>query len=341
MSNTIERALEKQRKLAEEELAAAARKISETKTAEPTQPLQPSSLRNQNQPLENTTAQQHSAEPKKAAPVTQDNPNQRIKATRSNGETEKHTSKPTDAPEHDGIDITIDTEQLDRDGMVAPTEKFTKIKEQYRYIKRPLLNNAFGDNASLLKHPNLVLVSSSYPGEGKTFTAINLAISMVLEQDRTVLLVDADVINPTLSSRFSSRDKQGLLDYLKGDTNVQDIILNTNIPNFKIITAGKSSHHSNEMIASDKMKQLMSELSERYPDRVVIFDTAPLLGASETHVLSQMVGQAVIVVEEERTTHSQLERALSMLNPDLAVGLVLNKSKSRRRDYYGYYYAQK
>ncbi len=328
MSNTIERALEKQRRLAEEDQSTATGQLHGAKASEANSPLHTPPI------LDSKTYSKTNSK-------TYSKTGARNPVLTAANSTQSEPQAATGAPDHDSIDIIIDSDQLERDGMVAPTEKFAKIKEQYRYIKRPLLNNAFGENASLLKHPNLVMVSSSYPSEGKTFTAINLAISMVLEQDRTVLLVDADVINPTLSTRFTSQDKQGLLDYLKGNANVQDIILNTNIPNFKIITAGKRSHHSNEMIASDKMKQLMGELSTRYPDRIVIFDTAPLLGASETHVLSQMVGQAVIVVEEERTTHSQLERALSMLNPDLAVGLVLNKSKSRRRDYYGYYYSQK
>ena len=184
------------------------------------------------------------------------------------------------------------------------------------------------------------MVSSSFSGEGKTYTTVNLAISMALEEDRQVLLIDADVIKPHICERLGIEEgKVGLMDYLTGHAEVQDIICNTNIPNLKLITAGRRHHHSNELIASEKMKRFMDELSARYPDRIVIFDTSPLLGASETNVLAQMTGQAVIVVEEERTTHAQLQSALSLLDPNMAIGLVLNKSKSRRREYYGYYYA--
>ncbi len=237
------------------------------------------------------------------------------------------------------LSVNIDIQRLEALGMVTPTENFTQIKEEYRYIKRPLLNNAFGPGASTLNQPNLVMVSSSFSGEGKTFTTVNLAISMTLEEDRKVLLVDADVIKPHVCERLGIPEQAGLMDYLTGKAEVSDIILNTNIPNLKLITAGRRHHHSNEMIASDKMKLFMKELSVRYPDRIVIFDTSPLLGASETNVLAQMTGQAVVVVEEERTTHPQLQQALSLLDPNMAVGLVLNKSNSRRREYYGYYYA--
>ncbi|WP_421864199.1 XrtA-associated tyrosine autokinase [Motiliproteus sp.] len=236
--------------------------------------------------------------------------------------------------------VEIDIERLESLGMVTPNESFTHIKEEYRYIKRPLLNNAFGAGAATLTRPNLVLVSSSFSGEGKTYTTVNLAISMALEEDRKVLLVDADVIKPHICERLGIPDGElGLMDYLTGNAEVEDIMFNTNIPNLKLITAGRRHHHSNEYIASEKMKRFMDELSARYPDRIVIFDTSPLLGASETNVLAQMTGQAVVVVEEERTTHAQLQQALSLLDPNMAIGLVLNKSKSRRREYYGYYYA--
>ncbi|MEH6648464.1 MAG: XrtA-associated tyrosine autokinase [Motiliproteus sp.] len=233
--------------------------------------------------------------------------------------------------------VNINIERLEALGMVSPTESFTQIKEEYRYIKRPLLNNAFGPGSSTLNNPNLVMVSSSFSGEGKTFTTINLAISMALEENRKVLLVDADVIKPHICERLGIAEQAGLMDYLTGKADVSDIILSTNIPNLRLITAGRRHHHSNEMIASDKMKTFMKELSLRYPDRIVIFDTSPLLGASETNVLAQMTGQAVVVVEEQRTTHPQLQHALTLLDSNMAVGLVLNKSKSRRREYYGYY----
>ena len=235
--------------------------------------------------------------------------------------------------------IVIDIDLLEANGFITPTENFSKIKEEYRYIKRPLLNNAFGANAASLKNPNLIMVSSSFSGEGKTFTAINLAISMALEEDRNVLLIDADVVHPHICSRLGISERPGLMDFLRGNISINDIIHDTTIPKLKLVTAGTRHHHSSEMLASEKMKRLMTELSTRYSDRVVIFDTSPLLGASETAVLSQHAGQAVVVVEEGRTTHQQMAQALRLLNPEIATNLILNKSSAGRSEYYGYYYA--
>ncbi|MEH6625323.1 MAG: XrtA-associated tyrosine autokinase [Motiliproteus sp.] len=327
MKNTIERALEKQRQLdAQSERDQLFNSAPEQTTA--LNGVNPNSV---NPEMSSPIELAHSPHLNTTASALSHN-----KVRQSETNTEKSQIKQI----QDSKSVfNIDIKRLDEMGMVTPTEAFSSIKEEYRYIKRPLLNNAFGDLSSSLKHPNLIMVSSSFPGEGKTFTAINLAISIAMEQDRKVMLIDADVINPNVCNRLGLSERTGLLNYLKGEASVQDIISDTNIPNLKLITAGNRSHQSNELLASAKMANLMSELSTRYKDRICIFDTSPILGASETNVLSQMTGQGVIVVEEERTTHGQLERSLSLLNPEMAVGLVLNKSKKSRKEYYGYYYA--
>ncbi|MEH6472612.1 MAG: XrtA-associated tyrosine autokinase [Halopseudomonas sp.] len=323
--STIERALEKQRQLEEQKRHLQQReqerqaKVQTLEEATPSPRYEPQTLAFG--PATQTSLPETKSSPQPTEPITQ--------------ASEQHQGQ---QPSSSDKNVHIDIHRLESMGMVSPTESFTKIKEEYRYIKRPLLNNAFGPGSKTLDQPNLVMVSSSFPGEGKTFTTINLAISMAMEEDRQVLLIDADVIKPSICNRLGIVDQPGLMDYLTGKVEVNDIIISTNIPNLKLITAGRHHHHSNEMIASEKMKRFMEELSARYPDRIVIFDTSPLLGASETNVLAQMTGQAVVVVEEKRTTHSQLKQALSLLNPDMAVGLVLNKSNSRK-DNYGYYYA--
>ncbi|WP_207061025.1 XrtA-associated tyrosine autokinase [Motiliproteus sp. SC1-56] len=302
--STIERALEKQRQLEE----AKQRKIPGGSQEAPSLKAQ------QELPAKN---QAHSfAEPK---------------AAEDNGS----WSGPERQPSRQ---CTIDLKRLERMGMVNPSENFSQIKEEYRYIKRPLLNNAFGPQRA--DNANLIMVTSSFPGEGKTFNAINLAISMALEHDRQVLLVDADVIKPQLGERLGlDASLPGLMDYLKGEVSVEDIFLNTNIPNLRVVTAGGRYHHSNEMVASAKMATFMEELSTRYSDRVVVFDSSPLQGASETKIIAQMTGQAVLVVEELRTTQKQVEQSLNLLGPNTKVGLILNKAKIGRKDYYGYYHA--
>jgi receptor protein-tyrosine kinase len=180
--------------------------------------------------------------------------------------------------------------------------------------------------------------SSSNPNEGKTFISINLALSIALEQDKTVLLVDADVLRPSIHRELEFESKQGLLEYLLDEVHsLSDVIYNTNIPNLKLIPAGKPHHLTNELLASTKMAVLAEELAQRYPDRIVIFDCPPILGVTETPVLSSFIGQAVVVVEESKTKLDDVKKAVSQLNEDIAVGFVMNKTIRSKKDAYGYY----
>ncbi len=241
-------------------------------------------------------------------------------------------------------ELTIDFERLSNLNFVSFATERRLISEEYRVIKRKLINNAFGALSSTLTHPNLILVSSTRPGEGKTFTSVNLALSIALEQDKTVLLVDTDVLRPNVSRTLDIQVPIGLTDYLSNDkVEVQDIIYSTNIERLKIIAAGRPHHLSTELLASDKMVALANEFASRYPDRIVIFDAPPLLGITETAVLASMCGQAVVVLEENKTKLNELEKALSLLPKELAVGFVINKAYYSRDKGYGYgygYYAQ-
>lgn len=240
--------------------------------------------------------------------------------------------------------IEIDTNRLSKLNFVANSQERTLISEEYRVIKRKLINNAFGALSSTLKNPNLILVTSTRPGEGKTFTSVNLALSIALEQDKTVLLIDADVLRPNVSRTLDISVPLGLTDYLSSDkVGVSDIMYSTSVERLKLIAAGKPHHLSTELLASDKMISLVQEFASRYPDRIVIFDAPPLLGVNETAVLAAMCGQAVVVVEENKTNLNELEKAISLLPSDLAVGFVINKaSRSVDKGYgYGYgYYAK-
>ncbi|ARU56159.1 protein-tyrosine kinase [Oleiphilus messinensis] len=238
--------------------------------------------------------------------------------------------------------VEIDLHYLESRGYVHKQSSNKVIKEQFRAIKRKLLNNAFGALSKTLHHPNLIIVSSCNPHEGKTFSSINLALNMALEQDKTVLLVDSDVVRPSVARELGVKPEVGLTDYLSGKIkDVSEIIFSTNIDNFKFIPAGKPHDLSTELLASEKMNRLTNELATRYSDRVVIFDAPPLLGVNETHVMANLVGQAVVVVEEEKTKLADVEKAVSQLDENLAIGFLLNKSKRAWQDYYGYnYYAE-
>ena len=213
--------------------------------------------------------------------------------------------------------------------------------DEYRRIKRPLLSNAFGKSASLLEKGNLILVTSSIAGEGKTHTAINLALSMAYEKDHTVLLVDCDVTRYGTSRMLGIEDKPGLIDILENsDYSVGDAILRTDIPTLSLISTGKQHDFVTELLASQRMSELVSEIGKRYHDRIIIFDGPPLLPTPQTQVLAGLVGQVVFVIEAGKTPQAVVEEALNMIPEEHATGLVMNKSEgiaARSGYYYGYY----
>ncbi|MCH9698882.1 MAG: XrtA-associated tyrosine autokinase [Gammaproteobacteria bacterium] len=238
--------------------------------------------------------------------------------------------------------IDIDFHVLQKKGFLNPFLPSITLSEQYRYIKRPLLSNAFPDFDNGIKHRNLILITSSLPQEGKTYTSLNLALSMATEKGKKVLLVDGDVAAPSMSNLLGIEpDRPGLIDLLDGKKdNINQILLKTNLPGFSVIPAGTSHSYSTELLASNMMKKLTNELSTRYADRIVIFDSPPVLAASQASVLAQLVGQVVMVVEAERTPQSVVQDALQKVDSCEVVGMLLNKSVSGKGNgsyYYGSY----
>ncbi len=236
----------------------------------------------------------------------------------------------------------IDFGALKQQGFLSPTDKRSRQAEEYRMIKRPLLDNAFADEAGLVDHGNLIMVTSAMPGEGKTFTSINLAISMAMEQDFTVLLVDCDDLRRSTTRLFELDDHLGLVDVLQEpELDLGEAILHTSLPRLRILPAGKGSGHTPELLASGRMRRLVQELSERYSDRVIIFDTPPLLATSQATTLAQLMGQILVVVEAGKTPMQAVQDAISQLDRNKAIGMVLNKSPEVfKSDYYGGYYGR-
>ena len=157
------------------------------------------------------------------------------------------------------------------------------------------------------------MVTSSRPSEGKTFTATNLAMSIASEQDKTVLLVDADVLKPNVLNTLGLERRKGLMEYLTGDVeDISDVLYPTNIDKLKIIPAGKSHHLSTELLASQKMHETVDEFANRYPDRIVIFDTPPLIGINESAILANFAGQAVVVVEEGKAKIGDIKMSVEL-----------------------------
>ncbi|MCI0733293.1 MAG: XrtA-associated tyrosine autokinase [Methylococcaceae bacterium] len=222
----------------------------------------------------------------------------------------------------------INSELLRAKGMLLPESGPKQMVEEYRQIKRPLLMNAFPEGENGIKRSNLILVTSSLPGEGKTFTAINLAISIASEREKTVLLVDADVAKPSISKFLGIESEKGLTDMLE-DPSVRfsDVLIRTDIPKFTLLPAGRQHEYSTELLASDAMRRLTDEMSRRYADRIVIFDSPPLMAATQGGVLADLVGQVIMVIESEVTPQYMVREAIGKLSKCEVVGCVLNKTK--------------
>ncbi|MGZ8287988.1 MAG: XrtA-associated tyrosine autokinase [Telluria sp.] len=224
--------------------------------------------------------------------------------------------------------VELDLERMQSIGLVTAAGGRTTLVEEFRVIKRPLLKRAFAERTPGSKPGNLIMVTSSLPGEGKTFCSINLAMSIAMELDHTVLLIDADVARPSVLRTLGLPAQRGLMDVLLDDKlDVADVMLRTNVDTLSILPAGTNHPRATELLASQAMSALVTEIANRYPDRIVIFDSPPLLLTSEAHVLASHMGAIVMVVEAEATTQHALREALAQLEGLDNVNLIYNKTR--------------
>jgi protein-tyrosine kinase len=246
--------------------------------------------------------------------------------------------KPALGKGHGSRTVRVDLQKLRQQNMITPSEERTPIAENFRRIKRHILGNVGNPNSG--RATNLVMITSALPGEGKTFCTINLAISMAMEMDRTVLLVDADVAKPSITSALGikAEGEKGLMDVLSDPgLDLASVMVNTDIEKLSILPAGTRHARATEVLASERMRVLLDEMAERYHDRVIIFDSPPLLVASESCVLASRMGQILVVVEAERTTEAALKDALSRIESSNVLGVLLNKGAAPGSGYYGAY----
>ncbi len=246
------------------------------------------------------------------------------------------TDPPEAAPR---VDVVLDIAGLERAGQLVPTAERSVLAEEFRTIKRPLLKSARSKNAAAERLP-LIMVTSALPGEGKTFFAINLAMSIATEIDLSVLLIDADVVRQDAMDRLGVGPGAGLLDLLT-DTSLglDDVVLRTNVAKLSVLRAGNRHNLSTELLASSAMDQLLHRLASEFPRQVVVFDAPPLLVTSQAKVLASRVGQVVLVVEASRTQRNVVEQAFAAVEQCPIVLSVLNKSSERASGAgYGYGY---
>ncbi|MBI3382740.1 MAG: AAA family ATPase [Aquabacterium sp.] len=248
-------------------------------------------------------------------------------------------AEPSALPDRRSREVELDLRRMSRSNLLVPGEPRSQLEEEFRIIKRPLLENVRGQTAVRPHRANLIMVTSAIPGEGKTQTAINLAVSIAMELDHTVLLVEADVLRPSVLERMGVSSQKGLLDLLssKGMA-LSDVLLKTNIPKLTLLPAGTASSRSTELLASTAMDDLLEELASKYADRVIIFDTPPLLSTTESRVLAAHMGQVVMVVESGKTPTSSVQQAFATVESHPVVLSMLNKYQGPKgKNTYGYY----
>jgi protein-tyrosine kinase len=235
--------------------------------------------------------------------------------------------------------VEIDLDALASAGIVSPNAPRSQIADQFRVIKRPLISNAMGKGASVIANGNLIMVTSALAGEGKSFTAINLALSIATELDNTVMLVDADVARPSVLRVLGLPASPGLLDLVLDESlDMSSVLLKTNIDKLSILPSGTPHERATELLASDAMIRLLENVATRYPDRIIIFDSPPLLLTTESRVLASHMGQIVMVVRAESTLQADVQHALSTIEACPVKLLILNQARTASKGGYGYGY---
>jgi exopolysaccharide/PEP-CTERM locus tyrosine autokinase len=236
--------------------------------------------------------------------------------------------------------VELDLQRLAAANFVTPGAPRTRIADQYRVIKRPLIANALGKGAAPVAHGNRIMVTSALPGEGKTFTAVNLALSIAAELDTTVMLVDADVGRPSVLKTLGLAPGPGLLDVLEGRATMREVLLRTNVDKLTLLSAGTLHDRATEVLASDGMQTLLQEVAQRYDDRIIIFDSPPLLLTTEARALASHMGQVIMVVRAGHTSQADVQAALNTIEFCPVKLLLLNQARDSKFDAYatGYKY---
>jgi exopolysaccharide/PEP-CTERM locus tyrosine autokinase len=237
-------------------------------------------------------------------------------------------------------ELRLDRDALRAGGLLPPVEDEKVVGRQFRRIKRPLVAAALTAAGGKLEN-GVIIVASAVPGEGKTFTAMNLAMSLALEKDATVLLVDADVAKPHISTALGIETEAGLVDALADHgRNVESLIFDTDLPGLSVLGAGRHDETATELLASERMRELVQQLRRNQPRRIIVFDSSPLLVTTESRELGEIASQIVLVVRAGSTPRQTVYDALEMFPEDKRIGLVLNQAMRRNTDggYYDYGY---
>jgi protein-tyrosine kinase len=219
--------------------------------------------------------------------------------------------------------ITLDDGVLRENRIITGLEPGT-FTEAYNILRTHILQR-FKENKW-----NVLAVTSPGSGEGKTLTAINLAISIAREVDYSVLLVDANLRHPWMLEHLGLSLHQGLSDYLTGEVPLPELLIQSErIKHLVLLPAGKPLTNSAEMLNSPRMAELVKEMKSRYHSRIIIFDLPPVLSSADALAFSPYVDAALLVIEEGQTQKQDVERAVELLSNTNIVGTVLNKAEPK------------
>ena len=233
--------------------------------------------------------------------------------------------------------LDIDFAALQRNAFLTPDAPQSTLADEFRIVKRPIMRNALGP--AKVRNGNLMMVTSALPGEGKTYTAVNLAMSVAMEYDTSVILVDGDVAHPDVPNILGSPADPGLLDLLtNGSLAINDVLVPTNVENLAILPAGAQQGRATELLASAQMHRRLNELAARYADLVIIFDSPPLLPTTEARELATHMGQILMVVGADSTQQHAVKIALTAIEKCDIVLMLLNKAARTDIGSYGGYY---
>jgi protein-tyrosine kinase len=233
--------------------------------------------------------------------------------------------------------LIIDVNAMRAGGYLPEKGNERQIADHYRRIKRPLIEKVLsGDTAG--GDPRIIMIASAIPGDGKTFTSINLALSMALERDISVLLVDSDVAKHHLTDIFGLTDEKGLLDALTDERiEPESLVVPTSTRGFSILPAGRRAEGTAELLSSNRMRQIAATLIAQNPRRILLLDSPPLLITNEGRAILKMAGQVVLVVRAGVTPRNAVKAAVDMFDEKQAGGLILNDFKvGLTEGYYGY-----
>jgi protein-tyrosine kinase len=282
-----------------------------------------------------------------AAPVQQpraSRPQQQAPAAQSEPAPQPQQRRRRAAPQPESTahsrQVSIDRGALRQHGIALPSAGRSRIAEEFRIVKRQIvakfLDEVDGDPEAARNR--VIMVTSAKPGEGKTFAAINLALSIASEQDLKVLLIDLDTRHHAMQDMMGIPAGRGLTDLLSNpDVDFADVVLRTNMPNLAVMPAGHPDNRGPELLSSKRTREMFEEMTQRYSDRFIIFDAPSCLASSDPATLASIVGQVVFIVEADQTQQEEVEAGVALVRACPNISLLLNKVRASATDQFGSY----